>query len=134
MLKADHLLFMSGIQPRPGGVDYLGVGNMMYAPELPVRPPALFVVVSLVPDGKAVINKKLHVKLAAVIDDEEAFTYEQTTDPLYVEKDANWLFVESLMNHTFPKFGVYTVRFYVDDKLLIERPFYVRDVHDLIEP
>jgi len=127
------LLFMTGLRvdrENNNRTTFDGVTSMFFSRELPATLPNLMAVARVFPSGNPVVNKPLKVKLVATIDEEEAFATEHTQESITIEKEGGYVAIIPIDGAEFPKFGAYQIKFYANDKLLIERPFYVKNLKD----
>ncbi len=131
MLQADYLLFVGGISnDQFGRPNFHSVSEILYAPEVPVNmATGLFAIARLTPSTKPTFDGRINVRLVGYLNGKEVIKADEVTADVTIIKDSGWAAVLGFPK-PFPEFGTYTMKLYVDDKVVIERPFYVKDTHE----
>lgn len=132
MLQAEYLLFCAGkAADENGNLSLHGIFDRVFSRQFPTSHTPFRAVFKL-SAVKAVVDKELALKITLNVDGEEVAEMSGNLKTT-IEKGNALVPDVDLSQFVFPKPGNYTVKLFLDNKLLIERDIQVTAIDDLVE-
>lgn len=134
MFEADYMIFCQSVNNTPGKMDLLGILDTIHSPSFPVDATGLVVFVPL-RTKKTVTGDASVAKVEIEHENKVIFSTENDLRRGgSLPKDSVVITETRLIKPIIPAPGVYHVKLYVDDRLVITRKLYAKPDSEMRHP